>query len=162
VGGVRHECVLERSQRFELKAERAFEFFADARNLELITPPWLGFKMLTKGEIEIGLGALLEYRLKVRGVPIRWQTRIELWEPPVRFVDIQLRGPYAFWEHTHSFEPDGEDAVVIGDRVRYALPLGPLGRLAHAAIVKRDLERIFAYRRQAVAEQLERRAHEGL
>lgn len=153
-----HVYVIERSQRLELSAERAFAFFSDARNLELITPPWLGFEMLTEGEIEMRPGALIEYRLKVRGVPIRWKTRIESWEPPSRFVDVQLRGPYSLWEHTHSFEPAGDDAVVIRDRVRYTLPLGPLGRLAHALVVKRDLERIFAYRRGAVAQQLERRA----
>jgi ligand-binding SRPBCC domain-containing protein len=99
-------------------------------------------------------GALIDYRLKLHGLPVQWRTRIEVWEPPVRFVDVQVRGPYAAWEHTHSFEPDGERAVVIRDRVRYALPLGPFGRLAHAAIVKRDLERIFDYRQQAVAELL--------
>jgi ligand-binding SRPBCC domain-containing protein len=148
--------VLERSQRLELRAERAFEFFTDAHNLEVITPPWLGFKVVTQGPIEMGLGALIDYRLKLHGVPVRWRTRIEVWEPPVRFVDVQLRGPYAVWEHAHTFEPEGEQAVVIRDRVRYALPLGPLGRLAHAAIVKRDLERIFDYRHRAVAERLER------
>jgi ligand-binding SRPBCC domain-containing protein len=147
--------VFERSQRLELSAERAFEFFSNARNLELITPPWLQFEMVTRGEIEMRPGALIEYRLKLRGVPLRWTTRIEAWEPPVRFVDIQLRGPYSLWEHTHTFEPDGEHAVVIRDRVRYALPLGPLGRLANAAIVRRDLGRIFAYRQGAVAAQLQ-------
>lgn len=156
-----HVHVLERSQRLGLSAERAFEFFADARNLELITPPWLGFQMVTAGEIEMRTGALIEYRLKVRRVPLRWTTRIEAWEPPVRFVDIQLRGPYALWEHTHTFEPDGENAVVIRDRIRYALPLGPLGRLVNAAVVSRDLERIFAYRQGAVAARLEPSAAEA-
>ena len=150
-----HVHVFERSQRLGLSAERAFEFFADAGNLELITPPWLEFEMVTPGEIEMRPGALIEYRLKVRHVPLRWTTRIEVWEPPVRFVDIQLRGPYTLWEHTHTFEPDGENAVVIRDRVRYALPLGPLGRLVNAVIVSRDLERIFAYRQTAVAARLD-------
>ncbi len=153
-----HVYELERSQRLELSAARAFEFFAEAANLERITPPWLGFEMLTQGPIEMRAGALIEYRLKVRGIPIRWRTRIETWEPPARFVDVQLRGPYSLWEHTHSFEPDGDDGVVICDRVRYSLPLGPLGRLAHAAVVRRDLDRIFAYRREAVAAELERSA----
>jgi ligand-binding SRPBCC domain-containing protein len=148
--------VLERSQRLELKVERAFDFFTDARNLELITPAWLRFEVVSEGPIEMGPGALIDYRMKLHGVPVRWRTRIDIWEPPARFVDVQLRGPYTVWEHTHTFEPDGERAVIIGDRVRYALPLGPLGRLAHAAIVKRDLERIFDYRQRAVAEHLER------
>jgi ligand-binding SRPBCC domain-containing protein len=147
--------VLERRQRVELPAERAFEFFGDALNLEAITPPWLRFKVLTRGPIEMGPGKLIDFRLKLHGLPIRWRARIEVWEPPVRFVDVQVRGPYALWEHTHAFEPDRGDAVVIRDRVRYALPLGPLGRIAHAAFVKRDLERIFDYRQRAVAERLQ-------
>ena len=146
--------VLERRQPLALPAERVFEFYSDARNLERITPPWLGFEVTTPGAIEMRPGTLIDYRLRLRGVPVRWRTRIETWEPPHRFVDVQLRGPYALWEHTHSFEPDGGAGVVIGDRVRYALPLGPLGDLAHTLLVRRDLERIFDYRRHAVAELL--------
>ena len=146
--------LLERHQRIEVPQERAFGFFSDALNLEALTPPWVHFRLLTQGPIEMGAGALLDYRLRIRGFPVRWTTRIESWEPPVRFLDIQLRGPYALWEHTHTFEPDGEDAVVIGDRIRYTLPLGPLGRLAHAVFVRRDLERIFAFRQTKLAELL--------
>jgi hypothetical protein len=142
--------VLERSQRLAVPLERAFELYSEARNLERITPPWLNFRVTT-APIEMRKGALIEYRLKLHGVPVHWRTRIAAWEPPLRFVDVQLRGPYALWEHTHNFERDGEHAVVIGDRVRYALPLGPLGELAHAAFVRRDLRRIFDYRAQAVA-----------
>jgi ligand-binding SRPBCC domain-containing protein len=98
-------------------------------------------------------GTLLEYRLRLHGVPLRWLTRIEVWEPPVRFVDVQVRGPYRLWHHTHSFEPAG-DGTLMGDRVRYALPLGPLGELAHAVLVRRDLERIFAFRHAAVRARL--------
>lgn len=148
--------MLERDQRLELPAARAFEFFAEPRNLEAITPPWLGFRVVTPGRIAMGPGALIDYRLKLHRVPIRWRTRIEIWEPPLRFVDVQVRGPYAAWEHLHSFEPDGEHAVVIGDRVRYALPLGVLGWIAHQAFVKRDLDRIFDYRRRAIAARLRR------
>jgi hypothetical protein len=90
----------------------------------------------------------------VHGLPLRWRTRIEAWEPPVRFVDVQLRGPYSRWEHTHTFQADGANAVLIGDRVRYVLPLGPLGEIAHAALVKRDLKRIFDYRELAVGRAL--------
>jgi ligand-binding SRPBCC domain-containing protein len=142
--------VLERSQRLALSAEEAFAFYADARNLEALTPPWLGFRVVTPGTIEMREGALIEYRLRLHGLPVRWRTRIDAWEPPLRFVDRQLSGPYALWEHTHTFEPDGDDAVIIRDRVRYALPLGPLGSLAHALVVRRDLERIFDFRREAV------------
>jgi ligand-binding SRPBCC domain-containing protein len=142
--------VLEQVQRIELPVEQVFAFYAEARNLEAITPPWLGFRVLTPGAIAMRPGALIEYRLRLHGVPLRWRTRIAVWEPPRRFVDVQVRGPYALWEHTHDFTPvDG--GVEIRDRVRYALPLGVLGRLAHTLLVRRDLERIFAFRAAAVA-----------
>jgi len=143
--------VLERRQRLPVPAERAFAFFGDAHNLEAITPPWLRFRVLTPGAIEMRPGALIEYRLRLHGLPVSWLTRIEVWEPPHRFVDVQLRGPYALWEHTHTFEPAGEGAVVIRDRVRYALPLGWLGELARRLFVRRDLDRIFDHRMRAIA-----------
>ncbi len=146
--------ILERSQRFGVPIEQAFDFSVDARNLEPMTPPWLHFKVTTPGEVTLLQGALLDYRLKLHGVPLRWQSRIETWEPPVRFVDIQARGPYALWEHTHLFERDGDAATVIHDRVRYVLPLGPLGALAHRLFVRRDLERIFDYRSRVASERL--------
>jgi hypothetical protein len=153
-GRRRRVHVLERTQRLEVDALEAFEFFAQARNLEAITPPWLGFRMITPESMQMRAGTLIDYRLRLHGLPVSWRTRIEAWEPPERFVDVQLRGPYALWEHTHTFERDGAQAVVIGDRVRYALPLGPLGELAHAAFVRRDLERIFDHRARVVAELL--------
>jgi ligand-binding SRPBCC domain-containing protein len=151
---VAHVHILQRSQRLPVSLEQAFELYAEARKLESITPPWLGFAVTTVGPIEMRVGALIDYRLKLHGISMRWRTQIEQWQPPVGFVDVQLRGPYALWEHTHTFEPAGEGAVLIGDRVRYALPLGPLGELAHAAFVRRDLERIFDYRSRAIAELL--------
>ena len=146
--------VLARSQRLTVPIERAFAFYGEAHNLEAITPPWLGFRVTTPGAIEMRAGTLIDYQLRLHGIAVRWRTRIERWQPPVGFVDAQLRGPYALWEHTHTFERDGDDAVVIGDRVRYALPLGLLGELAHVAFVRRDLERIFDYRSRAVGELL--------
>lgn len=146
--------VLERSQRVEVPVAQAFDFYVDALNLEPMTPPWLHFEVKTPGELTLRQGALLDYRLKLHGVPVRWQTRIEIWEPPLRFVDIQLKGPYSLWEHTHLFEKDGETATVIHDRVRYKIPLGPLGALAHTLFVRRDLNRIFDFRRDAAAELL--------
>jgi ligand-binding SRPBCC domain-containing protein len=143
--------ILQREQRVELPVERAFEFYADALNLEAITPPWLGFEVTTPAPIEMRAGTLLDYRLKLHRLPVRWRTRIELWERPRRFVDVQLSGPYSLWEHTHEFEPVGEGATLLRDRVRYALPLGPLGELAHRLFVRRDVERIFDFRREAVA-----------
>jgi ligand-binding SRPBCC domain-containing protein len=148
--------LLERTQRVEVPAERAFDFYVDALNLEPMTPPWLHFEVTTPGELALGQGARLDYKLRLHGVPVRWQARIEAWEPPGRFVDVQAKGPYALWEHTHLFEEDGDDATVIHDRVRYAIPLGPLGALAHWLFVRRDLERIFDYRRKAASELLDR------
>ena len=143
--------LLERSQRVEVPLDRAFAFYASAANLEPLTPPWLHVHLLTAQPLTLEAGALLDYRLRLHGVPIRWQTRIETWEPPHGFLDTQARGPYALWEHTHEFEPAGEAATIIHDRVRYAIPLGPLGALAHRLFVRRDLERIFDYRRDRTA-----------
>jgi hypothetical protein len=143
--------ILTREQRLPGTPEEVFPFFADAANLEAITPPWLRFRIVTPGPIEMREGALIEYRLRLRGIPIRWRTRIDEWEPGVRFVDRQLSGPYALWHHTHEFAPDGPDHTLMRDVVRYALPLGPLGELAHRITVKRDLRRIFDYRAETVA-----------
>ena len=138
--------ILERSQRVEIPVEDAFAFYGDPLNLEPMTPPWLHFHVLNRDSVKMEAGSLLHYRLKLHGIPIRWTTRIETWDSPDGFVDTQLEGPYSSWEHTHTFEPDGAGATVISDCVRYALPLGPLGRLAHRLFVRRDLERIFDYR----------------
>jgi len=146
--------ILERRQRIELPVEEAFAFYGDARNLELITPPWLGFEVTTPAPIEMGVGTLIEYRLRLHRVPVRWRTRIEVWDPPHRFVDAQIKGPYSLWEHTHSFEADGPGATIIEDRVRYSIPFGPLGNLADRLLVRRDLRQIFDYRRDAVTREL--------
>jgi ligand-binding SRPBCC domain-containing protein len=145
---------LERRQRIERPIEEVFAFYGDAQNLERITPPWLGFEVTTPGPIEMRAGTLIEYRLRLHRVPVRWRTRIEAWEPPHRFVDIQIKGPYSLWEHTHTFEEDGPGATVIEDRVGYSIPFGPLGELAERLLVQRDLRRIFDYRRDAVAREL--------
>lgn len=140
---------LERSQRVEIPVDLAFDFYADTHNLEPMTPPWLHFRLTSEEPVTMGAGALLDYTLKLHGVPIGWTTRIETWSPPTGFVDTQLKGPYALWEHTHVFEDDGEGATVIHDRVRYAIPFGPLGAIAHRLFVRRDLRRIFDYRAEA-------------
>lgn len=130
-------------------------FFAAARNLEAITPSWLGFHVVTPEPIAMGVGTQIAYRLRLHGVPVRWLTRIEVWEPGVRFVDAQLRGPYRLWHHTHEFRRDPRDPGVtwMCDTVRWALPLGPLGVPA-LPLVKRDLLRIFDHRAARVAELL--------
>lgn len=141
---------LEREQHVKPPPDDAFAFFADAFRLEQITPPWLRFRVVSPAPIEMRPGTLIHYRLRLHRVPVRWRTRIEVWEPGRRFVDVQVSGPYRTWHHTHEFEPDGRGGTVIRDRVRYSLPLGPLGELAHAAFVSRDLRRIFDFRRDAV------------
>ena len=149
--------VLRREQRLPRPPDAVFPFFADAHNLEAITPPWLGFRVVTPRPIEMRVGALIEYRLRLRGLPVAWLTRIEDWTPGVRFVDVQLAGPYRLWHHTHEFAPDGDGGTVMRDTVRYALPWWPLGEVAHALLVRRDLAAIFDHRERAVAERLTRR-----
>ena len=144
--------LLETQLRLQAPLAQVFAFFADAANLEALTPPELRFQILTPLPIEMREGARIEYRLRLFGVPFGWRTRIAVWEPPHRFVDVQERGPYRLWEHTHRFASDegsGEAGVRVDDRVRYALPLAPLGELAHP-VVRRQLERIFAYRTRAL------------
>ena len=142
--------VLQREQVLPGSPDEVFPFFADARNLEAITPPLLRFEVVTPEPIEMGVGALIQYRLRLHRVPIRWLTRIEAWDPPHRFVDVQVSGPYGLWHHTHTFVPDGETTIMT-DVVRYAIGFGPLGALAHRLFVRHDVEAIFDFRRQALA-----------
>jgi ligand-binding SRPBCC domain-containing protein len=143
--------VLHREQRLPRPPEEVFAFFADARNLEAITPPLLRFRVVTPEPIDMRVGTFIQYRLRLHGVPVTWHTSIQYWSPPRRFVDVQVRGPYALWHHTHAFEPvDGGRATRMTDTVRYALGLGALGELAHRALVRRDLERIFDFRARRV------------
>ena len=142
--------VLRREQHLPGTPEEVFPFFADAANLEAITPPWLGFHVVTPRPIEMRRGALIEYRLRLHRLPIAWLTRIEEWVPSERFVDMQLTGPYRLWHHTHEFHEHPAGGTLMADTVRYALPYGPLGFLAHRVLVRRDLERIFDYRARAV------------
>ena len=148
--------VLEREQLVPRPLDEVFAFFAQARNLERITPPWLRFEVLTPEPIAMAPGTLIDYRLRLRGIPLRWRSRIEEWEDGRAFADRQLRGPYRLWHHRHEFVACGA-GTVVRDRVRYALPLGRLGSLAHAAFVRRDLERIFDHRRAAVRRLLDER-----
>lgn len=137
--------------------EETFKLFSDAFALERITPPWLSFRVLTPAPIEIGAGTVIEYALRLHRVPIRWRSRIAVWEPPGRFVDVQVNGPYKLWEHTHLVESDGSGGTIIRDNVRYMVPLGPLGELARLGLVRRDLDRIFEFRRHAVGQLLTNR-----
>jgi ligand-binding SRPBCC domain-containing protein len=137
--------VLLREQRFPRPIEDVFAFFADARNLERITPVWLGLQTLSPQPIVMRSGSRILYRLRWHGLPMRWLTEIESWNPPTEFADVQLRGPYRLWHHTHRFEPiDG--GTLMRDEVRYAIPFALLGRLAHSWLVRSDLEALFDYR----------------
>jgi ligand-binding SRPBCC domain-containing protein len=141
---------LERRQRLGRPADEVFAFFARTHNLERITPSWLHFEVRGTEPGEMGEGTLIHYRLRLHGLPLRWTSRIEEWDPGRSFVDRQLRGPYRLWHHRHTFTDDGE-GTLVGDEVHYALPLGRLGEIAHPLLVKPDLERIFDYRHAAVA-----------
>lgn len=128
------------------RLDRVFDFFAEARNLEKLTPPWLRFEVLTEGPISMAPGVLIDYRIHWRTIPLRWRTEIEAWEPPHRFVDRQIRGPYRLWRHEHLFV-ERDDGTSVVDRVGYA-PFG--GAIAHRLVVARDVERIFAYRHEVL------------
>ena len=127
-----------------------YPFFASARNLQRITPPWLSFEVLTPEPIVMREGALIDYRLKLHGIPIRWRSRIAKWQPPYKFVDEQVKGPYRQWYHEHLLRA-GDGGTWMIDKVTYRVPGGAVfGRLAHWAIVGRDVRRIFAYRQQVL------------
>lgn len=141
--------VLRTTQNLPLPREEVFPFFTEAANLERITPPELQFHIITTPPITMQLGTLIEYRLRLFGVPFTWLTRISLWHPPHEFVDEQLRGPFGLWVHTHRFHTIG-GVTRMEDEVRYRLPFFPLGEAAYP-LVKWQLRRIFAFRRQAIA-----------
>ena len=146
--------VLERTQTIPLSLAETFDFFADARNLERITPPALRFKVLTPAPIKMEAGALIDYQLSLFGVPFKWRTLIETWEPGQRFVDRQINGPYSLWHHTHTFEQIAPREVLMKDTVRYRVEWGLPGWLAHELMVGRMVNQIFDYRFKAVADLL--------
>jgi ligand-binding SRPBCC domain-containing protein len=144
-----------------LPREEVFAFFADAANLEGITPPELRFRILSPQPIPMQEGTLIDYRLRLFGVPLRWQARIVRWQPPAGFVDEQLRGPYRVWEHTHRFREGGGGVTIIEDVVRYGLPFAPFDEIFRP-LVRLQLERIFRFRRSAVRDCLLEPPHTGL
>ena len=139
------EWRLVANQWLPLTPEQLFPFFSDAHNLQQITPQTLSFEILTPAPITMGEGTLIDYKIKIHGVPAKWRTRISTWEPPHRFVDEQLKGPYRKWHHLHEFMAI-DDGTLCRDTVHYQVPGGPLSPLIHSLIVKRDVQNIFQYR----------------
>lgn len=147
--------VFRAEQRIARPLPEVFDFFSRAANLELITPPWLSFSIVGREPAEVTPGTVIPYRLRLHGIPLIWVSQIEQFEPMRMFVDRQLIGPYRQWLHRHEFEADGEHTL-IRDEVQYELPLGRLGARAGLPFVRRDVARIFAYRRDTIERALQR------
>ncbi|MEY4630522.1 MAG: hypothetical protein RIQ81_642 [Pseudomonadota bacterium] len=128
-----------------------FPFFQNEKNLEILTPPFLNFHVVGKTTRQIEKGTLIDYKLKLHGLPIRWRTEILSWQPPKKFVDNQIKGPYALWHHTHEFEELG-GGTLMTDRVQYRVPMGLLGKLTAGPFVDGDVSRIFEFRKQKARE----------
>ena len=143
--------ILRREQWIERPIDEVFSFFADAHNLEEITPRWVGFKILSMSTDSIEEGTTIRYRLRLHGIPVHWRTEICEWNPPYCFVDEQTKGPYKLWRHTHRFEAQDRLTKMI-DEVQYSLPFGILGRIIHSLKVCKDVSRIFDYRRERIDE----------
>lgn len=143
------DFLLRTSQSIPLSREQLFPFFSDARNLAVITPPGMGFRIRTPQPIVMQVGTLIDYTVRVAGLPVRWRTLISHWDPPHEFADEQLRGPYALWSHRHRFTALAPNETLMEDAVRFRLPLAPLGNVA-LPFVKRELRRIFRYRHEAI------------
>lgn len=146
-----HPYRLVHEQLVPRKLEEVFEFFSRAENLEILTPDFLHFKIVSIDPQPVQKGTLISYKLRVRGIPLRWTSEIREWDPPRQFVDFQTHGPYKLWHHTHRFIAEGNNTRII-DEVLYDLPFGLLGKLAHAVMVKSDVENIFHYREMKIQE----------
>ena len=136
------EHIIDRSFAIDHDREDIFDFFASAENLERLTPPWLNFKIISSLPIAMKVGTVIEYKIKLHGIPIKWESEITVWDPPHRFCDIQRHGPYRKWVHEHYFEPS-DRGTLVRDRVSYEV-IG--GTLINKLFVKRDLDKIFKYR----------------
>lgn len=145
------DYVLEFRMWLPRSREEVFAFFADPRNVAKVTPPWVGFRARSVPPTPLEAGAVFDYRIRWLGLPLRWRAMIREYDPPYRFVDVQVRGPYARWEHRHLFRA-GDGGTWMEDRITYRLPLGALGRLFHALWVRRQLAAIFAHRRARLEE----------
>lgn len=151
------EYILTREMMLDLARPVVFDFFADAGNLERITPTELRFHIFTPLPVDLREGALIEYRLRIYGIPINWRTEISLWNPPFEFIDRELKGPYKQWIHRHTFVEMDENKTLIRDEVKYRLPFEPLGELFHW-FIRAKLDHIFDFRERAVREIFENKA----
>lgn len=142
--------VLQSEQLVPRPRDEVFAFFARPENLGVITPPWLGFRILTPSPVPMERGALVDYVIRLGALPMRWRTLITRHDPPHVFVDEQLQGPYSFWHHTHTFE-EVEGGTLIRDRVLYVVPFGALGRLLERVLIRRQLRAIFAHRQRVIS-----------
>ena len=142
--------VFERTQIVPRPLDETFKFFSDPRNLQRLTPAFLKFKFLSTPPSAVQPGTVIDYEIRLFGVPVHWRTRIEIVEPPHRFVDVQEKGPYALWRHTHAFR-EIVGGTEMSDRVEYAMPFGPLGEIAYHLFVARSLEKIFDFRTRELA-----------
>ena len=140
---------LNLTQRIDAPLERVFDFFSKPENLAEITPSKLGFNILTPSPILMKKGTLIDYTIRLVGFPVRWRTLITFYDPPKKFIDEQIKGPYSFWRHTHTFKAIN-GGVEMKDIVRYVIPFGVLGRLLHFLWIKNDLKKIFNYRKQVI------------
>ncbi len=139
--------ILQRQQLIKRPLHEVFAFFSRPENLNQITPRSMGFRILTPGPVEMKDGAVIDYTINLYGQLVRWTTIITLYAPPHKFVDVQLKGPYSFWHHTHTFTAT-EDGTIVADDVRYAMPLGIFGRIIHSLVVRYQLEKIFTFRQE--------------
>ncbi len=144
-----NDRVFERETVLDQPLDAVFAFFSQAENLERLTPNSLKFEIITPLPIEMKVGTLIDYRIRLSGIPMRWRTRIAIWEPPHRFVDDQLRGPYLRWWHQHTFTAEGSKTR-MRDRVEYRVPGGPFEPLIHKLFVRPQIEAIFDYREKTI------------
>ncbi len=142
--------VFERDQVADLALDDVFAFFSDAQNLPRITPSALGFRFDQEPPAELRVGAEMHYRFRIGGLPVRWVARITDWDPPSRFADLQVRGPFAYWLHTHTFRAITPHSTLLRDRVIYRLPLGILGEVARPLLVEPQLRWMFDHREQSL------------
>jgi ligand-binding SRPBCC domain-containing protein len=142
-------------QWFPQPQDELFAFFSNASNLDAITPPWLKFRTVTQAPVAMRQGAIIDYKLRIHGIPVGWRTEIKVWEPPRRFVDEQILGPYRLWIHEHTFE-QRDGGTRMRDHVRYAVRFD---FIVHRLLVRRDIERIFAFRTKALRQRFGRKQH---